>query len=73
MHAAHFLIPDGPSLAVLIITATVFGLLVLGPLVEAAQRHRWGWFFAILLVGPVVGMGWLLMGRRQAMHAINVP
>lgn len=44
-------------------------LLVLWPLFESARRGRWGWFWVIVLVAPLGGMGWVLAGRWRRVPA----
>jgi hypothetical protein len=44
----------------------VLGLLTLWPLVEAASRRRWGWFWATVVLGPLAGAAWFVVGRRRS-------
>jgi hypothetical protein len=61
--ASTFLTPSitWPSVLAAVL---LFGLLTLWPLVEAATRGRWGWFWLTLFLGPIAGVGWLAVGRR---------
>ena len=61
--AAHVLVPDGTFVALMLGWAAVPLLLVLWPLVESGRRGRWWWFVATLLLAPVGGIAWILVGR----------
>jgi hypothetical protein len=66
VQAANLLIPDGSFVGFLIGYVLILGLLVLWPLVESVSRRRWGWFVAILFLGPLAGIAWFVWGRRQS-------
>jgi hypothetical protein len=62
--AQNFLDP-GISWPAALASVVLLGVLTLWPLVEAAIRQRWGWFWATIFLGPIAGVGWFAFGRRQ--------
>ena len=60
---SNFLVPGGTLvfLAMLVVGA----LLVIWPLVETIVRQQWGYTLGVVLLGPIGGLVWLLVGRRE--------
>ena len=68
MHApleSNFLVPTG-SYFVLFVALAVFGLSVIWPLAETLIRQKWGYALGVILLGPIGGLVWFLVGRREA-------
>ena len=66
---SDFLVPNATFL-VLAITALVVlalsALLVVWPLVETIVRRQWGYTLGVVLLGPIGGLVWFLVGRRES-------
>jgi hypothetical protein len=39
--------------------------LVLWPLVESVTRQQWGWVLGVVVLGPIGGVLWFIVGRRD--------
>jgi hypothetical protein len=62
------MVPDASFIAILLF---FLGLFVFWPLGEALSRRQWGWALAIVLLAPVAGVFWFVVGRRMR-HRIQV-
>jgi hypothetical protein len=63
--ASNFLMPTGTFVVVLLLMLAVVGLLVIWPLVETVMRQQWGYTLGVVLLGPIGGLLWFLVGRRE--------
>ena len=71
--ANNFLVPNATFIVELALYALMFVLLVVWPAVGAGIRQQWVWLVMIVLLGPLAGVPWLLMGRRAPTRAGAVP
>ena len=62
---SNFLMPTGTFLVLLLVSFAVVMLLVVWPLVETVVRQQWGYALGVLLLGPIGGLLWFFVGRRQ--------
>jgi dipeptide/tripeptide permease len=62
---SNFLMPSG-TFVVLLVALVAFVLLVIWPLVETVVRQQWGYTFGVVVLGPVGGLLWFLVGRRES-------
>jgi hypothetical protein len=65
---SNFLISNNTFVLLLLVSLVVFGLFVLWPLVETVVRRQWGYLLGIVLFGPIGGLLWFLVGRRETAH-----
>jgi hypothetical protein len=65
------LVPNGMFLAELLVFAVLFALLVVWPFFGAALRRQWGWVLAVVVLGPVAGILWFAIGRRQMLSTAS--
>jgi hypothetical protein len=68
MHAplqSNFLMPTGTFVVLFLVSLVVFGLLVVWPLVETVVRRQWGYTLRVVLFGPIGGLLWFFVGRRE--------
>jgi hypothetical protein len=63
--ASQFLMPNGTFVVLVLVMLPVFALLVVWPLVETVVRQQWGYTLGVVLLGPIGGLAWLLVGRRE--------
>ena len=72
---SNFLVPDGMFVVglalVSVVSLVVFGLLVILPLVETVVRQQWGYTLGVVVFGPIGGLVWLLVGRRETAPRIQ--
>ena len=61
---SNFLVPNASFLVVLPVMLVLFGLLVIWPLVETVVRQQWGYTLGVVLLGPIGGLLWFVVGRR---------
>jgi uncharacterized membrane protein len=69
VHAAlesNFLMPNGGFVVLFPVSLVVFGLLVLWPLAETVVRQQWGYTLGVVLLGPIGGLLWFFVGRRES-------
>jgi hypothetical protein len=57
--------PNGTFVVLVLVMLPVFALLVVWPLVETVVRQQWGYTLGVVLLGPIGGLAWLLVGRRE--------
>lgn len=62
---SNFLMPTGTFVVLFLVSLVVFGLLVIWPLVETVVRQQWGYTLGVVLLGPIGGLLWLFVGRRE--------
>jgi hypothetical protein len=62
---SNFLMPTGTFFFFLLPALLVFGLLVVWPLVETVVRQQWGYTLGVVLLGPIGGIVWFVVGRRD--------
>jgi hypothetical protein len=63
--ASNFLMPNETFFVLLLVSFAVFGLLVVWPFVETVVRQQWGYMLGVVLLGPIGGLLWFLVGRRE--------
>ena len=57
--------PTG-TFVVLLVGLVVLAPLVIWPLIETVVRQQWGYTLGVILLGPIGGLIWFLVGRRAA-------
>lgn len=62
---SNFLMPNATFLVLLLVAFAVLGLLVFWPLVETVLSQQWGYTLGIVLLGPIGGLLWFFVGRRE--------
>ena len=62
---SNFLVPNASFLVVLPVMLVLFGLLVVWPLIETVVRQQWGYTLGVVLLGPIGGLLWFVVGRRE--------
>lgn len=62
---SSYLVPDWTFFAVAVLMLLVLGVLVIWPLIETLARRQWGYTLGVVLLGPVGGPIWFLVGRRR--------
>ena len=62
----NFLVPSGMFFVELLVALVLTGLLVIWPLVETIVRQQWGYTLGIVVFGPIGGLVWFVLGRRQS-------
>ena len=62
----NFLLPNGTFLVELLAFLVFFAGLFVWPLLETVVRRRWGYTLGVVLFGPIGGLLWFLVGRREA-------
>lgn len=63
--ASNFLMPNAAFLVYLLVILAVFALLVIWPLIETVARRQWGYALGVVLLGPIGGLIWFFVGRRE--------
>jgi hypothetical protein len=65
--ASNFLVPNGTILILVLalLMLLVFVLLVVWPLVETVVRQQRGYTLGVLVLGPIGGLLWFVVGRRE--------
>lgn len=61
---SNYLLPTG-TFVVLLVSLVVFGVSVIWPLVESAVRQQWAYTLGVVLLGPIGGLLWFLIGRPK--------
>jgi len=68
---SDFLVPDALWGAGMVLAAfLLLGLLVIWPLVETVVRQQWGYTLGVVVCGPIGGLVWFLVGRRETAPGI---
>lgn len=62
---SNFLMPTGTFLLYFAVAFVVFVVLVVWPFVETVVRQQWGYLLGVLLLGPIGGLVWFVVGRRE--------
>jgi uncharacterized membrane protein YqjE len=62
---SNFLMPTGTFLVLSLVSLVALGLLVIWPLTETVVRQQWGYTLGVILLGPIGGLIWFLVGRRE--------
>jgi hypothetical protein len=62
---SNFLMPTGTFLLYVAVAFVVFAVLVVWPLVETVVRQQWGYLLGVILLGPIGGLVWFIVGRRE--------
>ena len=57
--------PTGTFLVLMLVMLAVVALLVVWPLVETVVRQQWGYTLGVVVLGPIGGLLWFVVGRRQ--------
>jgi hypothetical protein len=70
---SDFLMLNGTFVVLLLMMLVVFGLLVIWPLIETVARQQWGYVLGVVLLGPIGGLVWFLVGRRETARRRLVP
>jgi hypothetical protein len=66
--ASDFLMPTGIFVVLFLASLVAFGLLVIWPLIETVVRQQWGYTLGVVLLGPIGGLLWFVVGRREISH-----
>jgi len=66
---SNFLVPNGMFVVLLLVSFVIFGVLVVWPLVETVVRQQWGYTLGVVLLGPIGGLLWFVVGRRETARA----
>jgi hypothetical protein len=61
----NYLVPNAIFLVELLTFVAAMALLVIVPLVETVVHRQWGWTLGVLLLGPIRGLLWFVVGRRD--------
>jgi len=62
---SNFLMPTGTFLVLMLVMLAVVALLVVWPLVETVVRQQWGYTLGVVVLGPIGGLLWFVVGRRE--------
>jgi hypothetical protein len=62
---SNFLMPTGTFLVLFLVSLVLFGVLVIWPLVGTVVRQQWGYTLGVLFLGPIGGLLWFFVGRRE--------
>jgi len=57
--------PTGTFLVLMLVMLAVVALLVVWPLVETVVRQQWGYTLGVVVLGPIGGLLWFVVGRRE--------
>ncbi|MFZ2501651.1 MAG: hypothetical protein WAW88_03115 [Nocardioides sp.] len=63
--STNWLLPDAASLVIAAIMLVGFVVFVLVPILQAFRQQAFGWAAVCLLLPPVGGMAWWLLGRTS--------
>ena len=72
LNATDYLVPNGSFVIAFLFFAALFVLLVAWPLFSAVRRQQWGWVLGVVLLGPIGGVLWLTVGRKDALGSLAV-
>jgi hypothetical protein len=67
----NYLVPNATFIVELLMLLAALALLVIVPLVETAVHRQWGWTLGVVLLGPIGGMLWFVVGRREVRSALT--
>jgi hypothetical protein len=62
---SNSLMPTGTLLVLLAMSAVVVAPLVVWALIETIMRRQWGYLLGVVFLGPIGGLVWLVVGRRE--------
>lgn len=60
-----YLVPNAPFIVEVLVVFVAVAVLVIWPLVDSLVRRQWGWALGVLFLGPIGGLMWLVVGRRE--------
>lgn len=68
---SNFLMPTGTFLLYFALAFVVFVMLVVWPFVETVVRQQWGYLLGVILLGPIGGLVWFVVGRGETARRVT--
>jgi hypothetical protein len=66
----NYLVPNAGFIVEFLLFVAAVALLIVWPLVETIVRRQWGWTLGVVLLGPIGGLLWLVVGRREVCRVL---